>query len=247
MGIYLQTKTWKEYLTEFLMLFFAVTLGFFAENLREMQIDKVKEIGYLKNIHNDLTLTFYDIDSVIRINTSRLNLRDSLFTKFNNNSLTNEEIHYYIRILGLRGTFESTHSGFEQVKSVGGLRMIHNEKIVMGIQKYEKALESIEKLEETREKTIEAARFKSAAILNAMTVYQMSINQNLRALNSLNYKKPAKSGPIMQRDEYELNELLNLISISINTNYYLNSRLLKLKEIGKQLDDAILKEYPEVL
>ncbi len=51
MGIYLQTKTWKEYLTEFLMLFFAVTLGFFAENLREMQIDKVKEIGYLKNIH----------------------------------------------------------------------------------------------------------------------------------------------------------------------------------------------------
>jgi hypothetical protein len=51
----------------------------------------------------------------------------------------------------------------------------------------------------------------------------------------------------MQRDEYELNELLNLISISINTNYYLNSRLLKLKEIGKQLDDAILKEYTEVL
>ena len=28
-------KNWKEYITEFIMLFTAVTLGFFAENLRE--------------------------------------------------------------------------------------------------------------------------------------------------------------------------------------------------------------------
>ena len=33
-------KNWKEYITEFLMLFFAVTLGFFAENYREHQIEK---------------------------------------------------------------------------------------------------------------------------------------------------------------------------------------------------------------
>ena len=31
-------KKWKEYITEFLMLFTAVTLGFLAENLREEQI-----------------------------------------------------------------------------------------------------------------------------------------------------------------------------------------------------------------
>ena len=31
-------KNWKEYITEFIMLFAAVTLGFLAENLREHQI-----------------------------------------------------------------------------------------------------------------------------------------------------------------------------------------------------------------
>lgn len=31
-------KKWKEYITEFLMLFFAVTLGFFAENFREHKV-----------------------------------------------------------------------------------------------------------------------------------------------------------------------------------------------------------------
>jgi hypothetical protein len=31
-------KKWKEYITEFVMLFAAVTLGFFAENIREHQV-----------------------------------------------------------------------------------------------------------------------------------------------------------------------------------------------------------------
>jgi len=31
-------KNWKEYITEFIMLFTAVTLGFFAENYREHKI-----------------------------------------------------------------------------------------------------------------------------------------------------------------------------------------------------------------
>ena len=31
-------KKWKEYLTEFLMLFLAVSMGFVAENLREKHV-----------------------------------------------------------------------------------------------------------------------------------------------------------------------------------------------------------------
>jgi hypothetical protein len=36
------------------MLFVAVTLGFYAENLRDLQSEKNREISYLKNIHEDL-------------------------------------------------------------------------------------------------------------------------------------------------------------------------------------------------
>ena len=36
-------KKWKEYVTEFIMLFAAVTLGFFAENYREHQLEKNRE------------------------------------------------------------------------------------------------------------------------------------------------------------------------------------------------------------
>jgi uncharacterized membrane protein len=33
-------KNFREYFLEFLMIFLAVTLGFFAENLRESQVQK---------------------------------------------------------------------------------------------------------------------------------------------------------------------------------------------------------------
>lgn len=36
----LQKKKWPEYLLEFLMIFFAVFLGFFAESIREHKSDK---------------------------------------------------------------------------------------------------------------------------------------------------------------------------------------------------------------
>jgi len=50
-------KNWKEYITEFLMLFTAVTLGFFAENLREHQVMEHRveqnKIAILKDLQTD--------------------------------------------------------------------------------------------------------------------------------------------------------------------------------------------------
>ena len=47
-------KNWKEYITEFIMLFAAVTLGFFAENVREHQIIEHKTHQNLRSIILDL-------------------------------------------------------------------------------------------------------------------------------------------------------------------------------------------------
>ena len=50
-------KKWSEYILEFVMLFAAVTLGFFAENLREHTIVKEKieknKIAILKDLKQD--------------------------------------------------------------------------------------------------------------------------------------------------------------------------------------------------
>ena len=47
-------KNWKEYITEFIMLFAAVTLGFFAENVREHQLIEHKSHQNLESVILDL-------------------------------------------------------------------------------------------------------------------------------------------------------------------------------------------------
>ena len=235
-------KKWKEYITEFLMLFLAVTLGFFAENVREHQIEKHREISYLKNVHEDLQLDLKNIDNVISQNTIRLQAMDTLFQAINNNTITNEDVYYYIRNLALRATFESSHVGLDQIKSAGGLRMIKNPEIISGIQEYERALDALEKLENVRERTLEQARFKMAAVFEPTISYEMLVHQGQ---GTMRFNRPQKADAILEKNKPAVKELLNLVTFGLNSNRYLNNNLAKEKANGLKLDSAILKEYGE--
>ena len=46
-------KKWGEYLLEFFMLFFAVFLGFIAENIRESSVERHREKEYIKSLIED--------------------------------------------------------------------------------------------------------------------------------------------------------------------------------------------------
>jgi len=235
-------KKFKEYITEFLMLFLAVSLGFFAENLREHQVEKHREISYLKNVHEDLQLDLKNIDNVMNENLVRMHAMDTLFESIHNNSITNEDVYYYIRNLALRETFESSHVGLDQIKSAGGLRMIKNPEILSGIQEYERMLNSIEKLENLRERTLEQVRFKMAAVFEPTISYEMLINQSQGIMR---FNRPKKADAILQKNKPAVKELLNLVAFGLNSNRYLNNNLAKEKENGQKLDSAILKEYGE--
>ena len=58
-------KKWYVYFIDFIMLFVAVTLGFLAENVRDQQTDKNREISYLKNVHEDLLVDINKFELVI--------------------------------------------------------------------------------------------------------------------------------------------------------------------------------------
>ena len=233
-------KKWKEYITEFVMLFLAVSLGFMAENIREHQIEKHREIAYLQNVHEDLKLDLINIDNVINSNTIRLQAMDTLFTIINNNTITNEDVYYYIRNLALRATFESSHVGLDQIKSAGGLRMVKNPEIISGIQEYERVLDALDKLENVRERTLEQARFKMAVVFEPSISYEMLVGQGLGIMR---FNRPNKADAILQNNKQAVKELLNLVTFGLNSNKYLNINLEKLKKIGQKLDSAIVKEY----
>jgi hypothetical protein len=129
-------KKWYVYFIDFIMLFVAVTLGFYAENLRDQQSEKNREISYLKNIHEDLLVDINRFEFVKSSNNFRLLMLDSLHMEINKASPDLPSLYYYIRNLALRTTFESSHLGLDQIKASGGFRLIQNAKIIAGIQDY---------------------------------------------------------------------------------------------------------------
>ena len=119
-------KKWYVYFIDFIMLFVAVTLGFYAENLRDQQTEKNREISYLKNVHEDLLVDINRFEFVKSSNNFRLLMLDSLHMEINKASPDLPSLYYYIRNLALRTTFESSHLGLDQIKSSGGFRLIQN-------------------------------------------------------------------------------------------------------------------------
>ena len=121
-------KKWKEYFLEFLMIFFAVTLGFFAESLREHISDKEKEKDYIISLEADLKADIKNADQAINDSKESEGLLDSLFTVLNDPTLIKEQgdLIYYAARLGPRiGTYVNNQRTFDQLKS-GGFRLIHN-------------------------------------------------------------------------------------------------------------------------
>lgn len=237
-------KKWYVYFIDFIMLFVAVTLGFLAENVRDQQTDKNREISYLKNVHEDLLVDLNRFELVMSANNWRLLMLDSLHMEINKVRPDLPSLYYYIRNLALRTTFESSHLGLDQIKASGGFRLIQNAKIIAGIQDYERRLNSAMKLEEIRERTLEQARFKMAVVFDAGTLYQMTKNQSMfKGEKTVRFKRPAYAAPFVVGDRETFNELINFINLGLNTNIHLNDSFNELKSIAKALDAAIMEEY----
>ena len=78
-------KKWKEYVTEFIMLFAAVTLGFFAENQREHLIEGNREKQYMQSLYEDLRKDTTILNSLIKYDTIQTGKLDTSTILLNNN------------------------------------------------------------------------------------------------------------------------------------------------------------------
>jgi hypothetical protein len=241
-------KDLKEYFLEFFMLFIAVTLGFFAENIREHYVEKEREIKYIQNIHQDLQKDIKEVDAtVIAIDKKQL-LADSLFVQIKDNSIAKDlpAFYYYIKNLSFRRIFENSTNGFTQLKTSGGLRLIENNEIIDKIQDYTNNLNRTLTLQDNNENNGQKYNEKYSRILNAVTSIEMNESQILsnKSTEKVNrFLKPSNPRPLVSNKVEDLNELYNVIYNIINRNKYFKIRLLEVKQSAIVLDNLIVKEY----
>jgi hypothetical protein len=138
-------KKWTHYFWEFLMLFLAVTLGFFVENQREHYIEHARAKDFSKTLVKDLLHDTAAIhlqkksaeiyitmaDSLLALSKTRLEGRNasrfSFYTRF---------MYWTVPIIWNRATFE-------QIKNSGSLRYFKNYHLLEKMTKYEALVNDI--------------------------------------------------------------------------------------------------------
>jgi hypothetical protein len=242
-------KKWKEYISEFLMLFAAVTLGFFAENLREHQIEKHREIQFLKNIHLDLERDIKEIDNVMSFNINKQQYGEELAKLYETGvSKDLPKFYFLVKTLALRTFFQHSKNGLEQLKNAGGLRLVEDEEIIQQLQLIEIRVANTESLQESMDLNLTYFRMKTNAILDAVTVQEMNMNQKLKNTKTFNFRRfevPSSARPLHLKSTDDINELVNLGIAPVNTTKYINGQLVELRKECLQLNKLLIQKYGE--
>lgn len=145
-----EKKNFKEYFLEFLMIFLAVTLGFFAENVREHFDEEKTTKQYLEDFRQELLQNkdlYQHYDSFF---AQKIPGTDSLIKIFINKK-ENDDLTKTARLIeNTRLVFVSTigKAAYNQMVNSGGLKYIHDAAFRDSLTMYEGGIYNFEKYNE---------------------------------------------------------------------------------------------------
>jgi len=144
-------KKWSEYLTEFFMLFAAVTLGFFAENQREHYIERHREEEYMQSLLEDLIKDTLELSTATKYIDRQIAFIDTSISLLRNSRLSTEDLKrvylFNLSSLGNRGSELSTRTS-AQLKNAGGMRLVKSHEIGNLITDYWQRHEFLQRYED---------------------------------------------------------------------------------------------------
>ena len=219
-------KKISEYFLEFFMLFFAVTLGFFAENQREHYIEGLREKQYMESFLEDIAQDKVQMARTIDYTTTQINYLDTAINILTSNQLTPENIILLYRAsLKTSGnppiTFIDRTSS--QLRS-GGMRLIKDKKVATLISEYWQLIAKIND-------------FNTVTI----TQYKTNIkNMTFKIFDGTNYADPKtksikEGATLMTYDPIILKEYNNRL-LNLRYDLYNFSMLYFYKELDKKID-----------
>jgi hypothetical protein len=174
-------KKWAHYFWEFLMLFLAVTLGFFVENQREHYIEHQREQQFIQSLFNDIRSDTANIAKIINARTTKERMLDSISNMMNSPRPADfiKQIYpsavYIGRTLPYR--FVPNDGTMQQLKNSGALRLIRNRAVVDSIAKYDINVRNMLGQYAVEENQIEHYRTAAAKIFDAL-VFNKMIDEN---------------------------------------------------------------------
>ena len=233
-------KKWTHYFWEFLMLFLAVTLGFFVENQREHYIENQREKKYIQSFYEDLTADEHDLEININFLRDQMWEADSLEILLKGIDIKQPANRVYMYLRGITrssaGLLYPNDRTIVQLRNAGGMRLIKNKNVSDSMVGYYRTVEIIQFLSEEALINKRALREKYIPLLNAegFTKIIDSTNEIINTTETL-YLRKADA------------DIINNCLIEINRIKHINGtlaiRMQRLKEKAGRIKDFIKQEY----
>ena len=206
-------KRLKDYLFDFFMLFFAVTLGFFVENTREHLSRNKKEREYIRSMIQDLKEDTVKMTSYINYNNGLLAGVDSLIKLIyqykKEDTLVNKNLYlWYTSYARSSYTVHFTDRTIIQLKSSGFFSTL-GPAVSDSILKYEEATEAAKFQEVTYKNGLEKALDFSGNIFDYKYI---RFNINLTGNNFYKYQ-PQQHYQLLDDDPILLTKYANMLEL----------------------------------
>src|ERR1700749_4760081 len=140
-----KSKKWKEYFLEFLMIFLAVTMGFFADNIRENYVEHKSAREYAGLLIEDLATDTVELNNDTRVLNLIITAGDSLGNLLRSDPklIVGGKLYYYEYLSSLRWNLISHDATLQQLKSSGALRYLGDTSLIRKIMNYEESVKII--------------------------------------------------------------------------------------------------------
>lgn len=137
-------KKWTEYLLEFFMIFFAVTMGFYAENIREHISAANTEKEYMHSMIEDLRQDTANCHRVIDQNAAIVRGLDTLISHALK-PLHDDDNIYLIYAYCIKYRYNNPEVHFSertmsQLKNSGGLRLVKKREVSDALSGYDQGI-----------------------------------------------------------------------------------------------------------
>ena len=182
-------KKWTHYFWEFLMLFLAVTLGFFVENQREHYIEHRREVKFIMSLISDLQADTARLGNIIKQREQRAPILDSFILLLGRSDAASfgRHLYYYNSIATRGGSFRFTpvDGTMQQLKNAGNLRLIQKSNVSDNILAYDVTSRAYVWLNQDEEDIMDTYRIIAEGVFDGKELNNMRDEDN--NLFRLNY------------------------------------------------------------
>jgi hypothetical protein len=236
-------KNFKEYFLEFLMIFLAVTMGFFAENIREKISDNRRVDEYVNSMVSDLKSDVSMYESFDSLNLGYCKMIDTVFILMKSSNSKSGRIYYLARRLTMMGSFIPSVNAktYLQMTSTGAFRLVKHRRVADSIALYYQLIKSFDywsELQRTRVNNLIATNDKMFSAEAFLSIYK-AIEFGNDSLNHVINSNP----PFVSNDPRDINAVMMHYQYFYGFLKLMNGRASIASAQAKTLIALLEKEY----